>query len=112
MTEGVELSGFSNSSNLASNRDTVSSSTFVLDLPGPSAYSHSSSLGWVRQGPQIGFSPSHFIFKNLQLMHAFPRLRGFKTLLGVDLDPLGVLVDIARMEKGEKESGAVALTDH
>lgn len=44
-------------------------------------------------------------------MHAFPRLRGFKTLLGADLDPLGVLVDIARMEKGEKESGAEALTD-
>jgi len=44
-------------------------------------------------------------------MHAFPRLRGFKTLLGEDLDPLGVLVDIARMEKGKRESGAVALTD-
>jgi len=44
-------------------------------------------------------------------MHAFPRLRGFKTLLEVDLDPLGVLVDITRMEKEERESGAVALTD-
>jgi len=42
---------------------------------------------------------------NLQLMHAFPRLRGFKTLLGADLDPLGVLVDIARMEEGKRESG-------
>ena len=45
MTEGVELSGFSSSSNLASNRETVSSKTFVLDLPAPSAYSQSSSLG-------------------------------------------------------------------
>lgn len=44
-------------------------------------------------------------------MHAFPRLRGFKTLLEADLEPLGVLVDIARMEKGEKGSSAVALTD-
>jgi hypothetical protein len=43
-------------------------------------------------------------------MHAFPRLRGFKTLLGLDLDPLGVLVDIARMEKVKKGSSAEALT--
>ena len=42
----------------------------------------------------------------LQLMHAFPRLRGFKTLLGLDLDPLGALVDIARMEKEKKGSSA------
>jgi hypothetical protein len=36
-------------------------------------------------------------------MHAFPRLGGFKTALEADLDPWGVLVDIARTKKGEKE---------
>ena len=60
MTDGVELSGFSSSSSLASKRETVSSNTFVLDRPGPSAYSHSSSLGWTSHGPQIGLLPSHF----------------------------------------------------
>ena len=35
-------------------------------------------------------------------MHPFPRLSGVKTLLEADSDPLGVLVDIARMEQGEK----------
>jgi len=43
----------------------------------------------------------------LQLMHAFPRLRGFKTLLGLDLDPLGVLVDIARMERRKRKGAAL-----
>lgn len=38
----------------------MSSSAFVLDLVGPSEYSHSSSLGCFRQGPQIGLIPSHF----------------------------------------------------
>ena len=40
-----------------------------------------------------------------QLMHAFPRLGGFK---GADLDPMGVFVDISRTEKGRK---GVALMD-
>ena len=43
-----------------------------------------------------------------QLVHAFPRLGGFKTLLEADLDPLGMLVDISRTEKGRK---GVALTE-
>jgi len=38
-------------------------------------------------------------------MHTFPRLGGFKILLEADLDPLGVLVDVARMEKGDGLDG-------
>ena len=43
-------------------------------------------------------------------MHAFP---GIQTLLRLDLDsdPLGMLVDIAKMKTGSKASGAVALRD-
>ena len=37
-----------------------------------------------------------------QLMHAFPGLGDFKTFLEVALNPLGMLDDIARTEKGEK----------
>lgn len=32
----------------------------MRDRPGPSAYSHSSSLGCLRHGPQTGLTPSHF----------------------------------------------------
>lgn len=45
---------------------------------------------------------------HLQLTHAFTYLRGVKGLVGPNLDPLGILVD---MEKGNKESGTVALRD-
>jgi hypothetical protein len=44
-------------------------------------------------------------------MHVFPRLGGFKTLLEADTDPLGVVVDIARMEKGGERRGAADLRD-
>jgi len=41
-------------------------------------------------------------------MHAFPCLRGVKTLHGPGLDPSRILVD---MEKGSKDSGTVAFRD-
>ena len=52
----------SNPSTRASSRVNVSSIKVVPDSSGPSPYSHVSSLGWVPQGPHIGFSPSH-LFK-------------------------------------------------
>jgi hypothetical protein len=35
---------------------------------------------------------------HLQFMQAFPCLRGIETLSGADLDPMGMLVDIAKMK--------------
>jgi hypothetical protein len=43
-------------------------------------------------------------------MYAFLCLRGVKILLGEDLDLLGMLVDIAKMEKGSKASDAADYT--
>lgn len=60
VTGGVVSFGCSSSCRRASSRETVSSRTLVLDLPGPSLYSHSSSLGCRRHGPHVGLTPSHF----------------------------------------------------
>jgi len=42
---------------------------------------------------------------HLQLMHAFPRLRGCEISPVLDLDPLGVRFDIIRTEKEKKHCG-------
>jgi len=65
VTAGVVSFGCSSSWSRASRRETVSSKTLVLDLPGPSLYSHSSSLGCRRHGPQVGLTPSHFCSSEL-----------------------------------------------